>query len=252
MKKEIIESVTKDGKPYMRITTSDERWYVRDDQFVPSVTWICGYYPKGTQFYKWLAEKGWDESQAIKQAAGDKGSKVHYAIEDLVKGETVKMDAKYINPTTGEQEELTKEEYECLMAFSDWFKETKPKVVESEIVVFGDGFAGTIDLVCEIDGTLWIIDYKTGQNIWSEYELQLSAYKNAYRGQNEPNLAILQIGYKKNKRGWKFTEIQDKFNLFLAAKQIWANEAEKVQPKVKDYPEELKLNIEKHESTKEN
>ena len=33
---------------------------------------IAGHYPKGIAFYKWLAEKGWDESQALKSAAGDK------------------------------------------------------------------------------------------------------------------------------------------------------------------------------------
>jgi hypothetical protein len=48
-------------------------------RYVPPVTWIAGHYPKRIAFYKWFAEKGWDESQALKSAAGDKGSKLHEA-----------------------------------------------------------------------------------------------------------------------------------------------------------------------------
>jgi hypothetical protein len=62
-------------------------------KYVPSVTWITGHYPKGVQFYKWLAEHGWDESQAIKQAAGDNGSKVHDAISAILRGEEVRIDS---------------------------------------------------------------------------------------------------------------------------------------------------------------
>src|SRR4051794_35372068 len=85
MKKIIRETDEKNG--IVQVTIADERWYIKEVEdpntklpkflYVPSVTWIAGHYPKGTEFYKWLANKGWDESQAIKVAAGDKGSKVH-------------------------------------------------------------------------------------------------------------------------------------------------------------------------------
>src|SRR3990167_9760860 len=123
MKKEIRE--VKNG--LVRVTTVSERWYAmtQDDPttklpvwvYVPSVTWICEFYPKGIGFYKWLAATGWDESQALKEAAGDKGSKVHAAIVDLLDGSTVKMEDSYINPSTGAPEALTLEEYHALMTF---------------------------------------------------------------------------------------------------------------------------------------
>ena len=230
----------------IQITTVDERFYARPSknlltglpeyQYVPSVTWIAGYYPKGLAFYKWLADKGWDESQAIKQAAGDKGSKVHNAIIDLIAGKEIKMDDKYANPTTEQLEELIVEEYEAILSFADWFKKTNPKVLDQDLTVWDDtyNYAGTIDLICDIDGLIYIIDLKTSQNIWPEYELQLSAYKHA--NGNPAQLAILQIGYKRNKVGWKWNEIEDKFDLFLAARKIWANENEGVAPSQKDLP----------------
>ncbi len=247
MKKVIEEMVTVEGKPIMRITTADERWYVKGEKtFVPSVTWIAGYYPKGIGFYKWLADKGWDEAEAIKNAAGDKGSKVHYAITDLLKGGKVAIDGQYPNPTTGEPEEITKEEYECIMSFVGWFNETKPKVIANEVVVFseGDKYAGTIDLICKIDKQVWVIDFKTGQTVWPEYELQISAYKHGLKKPGIVKLGILQLGYQRNKNKYKFTEVEDKFELFKAAYRIWHNENDGVEPKVRDYPMTLKLNLE--------
>ncbi len=251
MKKEIRELDKKNG--IVQITTYDERWYARPIkhkksgvptyEYLPSVTWIASYYPKGIPFYKWLANKGWDEAEAIKQAAGDKGSKVHYAIEDLLKGYPVRMDAKYINPTTGQEEELTLQEYECLMSFAKWFEATKPEIISRELIVFNDqhGYAGMVDFVCMIDGQLYVIDFKTGQYIWPEYKIQISAYQHCNKDWQAAKLAILQLGYKRNKNGYKFTEVQDKFDLFLAAKQIWSNETKNIVPLQKDYPLELKV-----------
>ena len=144
-----------------------------------------------------------------------------------------------------QEEELTPEEYEGVMSFANWYKEVKPKILKSEVTGFKDNhFAGAIDLVCEIDGQLWIVDYKGSQHIWPAHELQLSAYKRLpIKGVDLSNakMAILQVGYTRNKKRWKFTEIKDKFKLFRAAYQIWQNETAGQSPMQKDYPMEIKL-----------
>jgi len=247
--KKVIKDTSQKG--IIQITIADERWYVKYDKegnvekYVPSVSWIAGHYPKGVAFYKWLAQKGWDESQAIKQAAGDKGSKVHKAIEDLIDGVEVKMDSKYYSELTDSNEELTLEEYEVLLSFVDWWNVTKPKTIQREFVVFSKDhdYAGTVDWVGTIEGVKWMLDWKTSQHIWPEYELQISAY-NKLVGADK--MGILQLGYRLNKRGWKLNEIPDKFNLFLAAREIWSNESAKIQPKKRDYPVTLKLDVKKH------
>lgn len=258
MKKEI--KIVDKEKGILRLTTADERFYIKSIQnlitglpeyrFVPSVTWICqAGFPKGFALLKWYADHGMTEASVLKEAAGDKGSRVHLAIVDLLDKKTVEMGSKYLNQSTGQEEELTVEEYECLMSFVAWFKETKPEVIAREIVVFSDsfGFAGTIDLFCRIGGAFYIIDFKTSQSIWTEYELQVSAYKQALFEQGEIkniediHLGILQLGYKRNKAGFKWNEIEDKFLLFLSAQTIWANEHGTEQPSQKDYPLTLSL-----------
>lgn len=234
-----------------QITIADERWYLKQTEkdlepiYVPSVTWICSFYPKGIPFYKWLANKGWNEAEAIKSAAGDKGSKVHLAIVDLIDGKEVKMDSMYINPTTEFAEELTLEEYEAIMSFVEWWNINKPTVITKEAIVFNEeySYAGTVDLICEIEGEKWLIDFKTGQNIWPEHLLQVSAYKHCLEHYKDLQLGILQLGYYRNKKNFKFTEVEDKFEVFLSTRNIWKDQTEKIEPKKRDYPVSLKLEI---------
>lgn len=246
--KKIIRNVD-EKKGIVQVTTVDERWYIRQSEdkvtglpayeYVPSVTWIAEHYPKGIAFYKWLANKGWDEAEALKIAAGDKGSKVHQAVALLIDGHEIKIDTALTNPETGIAEPLSLEEYEAIISFTDWFREVKPKIISREFVIWGDGYAGTVDLLCEIGGKKYIVDFKTSQHIWPSHELQLSAYKQA--GYKDTNIAILQLGYRLNKKKFKFTEIDDKYPEFLAAKVIWANEQKGVSPKQKDYPMSIQL-----------
>jgi len=255
MRKEIV-IIDKELGIY-RVTTPDSRWYLEETtdektglpvfSWNPSVTWISGFYPKGLQFYKYLASKGWDESQAIMEAAGSRGTKVHNAVTILQAGGTVTMEDKFTNPNTDLAEELTVEEYEAIVSFKRWCDEVNPEFILNEKTVISKlhGYAGTVDIVVKIGDQVYIIDVKTGQYIWPEYEIQIAAYKQALTemGHKTENvkLAFLQLGYKKNKRGFKFTEVEDKFELFLHAKAIWENECGGEKPKQAEYPLQIKL-----------
>lgn len=262
MKKEI--RTLNDKGTEIQITIADERWYLREAEngevtAYPSVTWITEHYPKGVAFYKWLANKGWDEAEAIKSAAGDVGHKVHQIATTLLKGKKVAIDDAVLNSETGEPEPIALEEYEAALSFVEWFRAVKPEIVANEMVVFDDEhfYAGTADFICKLKEEIkidsrtkmpagtWLIDFKTGQNIWPSYGLQLSAYKAALKkhGIAVDNMAILQLGYRRNKHGYKISIMPDQFDLFLATKQIWQNEAKNTQVFKADYPTELSLGI---------
>src|SRR5436190_23015203 len=158
--KKVIRDVD-EAKGIVQVTIADERWYLKPSETetglpyykgVPSVTWIAGKYPKGIGFWKWLAEKGWDEAEAIKSAAGDKGSKIHMAIDDILAGKEVRIDSKYLNRSTEQLEELTLEECDALLAFKRWKDEVKPEAICWEKTVFSDryNYAGTVDYMCKI------------------------------------------------------------------------------------------------------
>ena len=258
MRKEIREIKTIGGKKICRITCPDERWYSKEvlspitglpeTDFFESSSWISSYYPKGKRFIRWIGEIGFEEAQRRMIEAGVKGSKVHLAAEDIMRGIEVKMDAKYPNKDNdGAIEELTAEEYEGIMSLVDWVDTVNIEVLATEATGFNHKFhyAGTIDLICKIDDQVWVIDYKTSPSIWPSHEIQLSSYgqldvqelKVTKEEWKNRKLAILQLGYSRNKiKKYKFTEIEDKFDLFLATKRIWANECAGIKPKQKNYP----------------
>jgi hypothetical protein len=136
--------------------------------------------------------------------------------------------------------ELTVDEWECVMSFHDFFSQYTPEVLAIEQVCYNEeeDYAGTIDLKLKIGEVVYLVDLKTSQNVWPEHELQVSAYKHTPQGEAE-KCAVLQVGYRRNKRLWKFTEVEDCFELFLAAKKIWHRENDNVMPKQRDYPVEL-------------
>ena len=107
----------------------------------------------------------------------------------------------------------------------------------SDYIVWGDGYAGTVDLKCKINGEIGILDFKSSQQIYKEHELQVSAYKHADEDKEKiEKLWILQLGYRRNKAKWKLTEIEDKFKLFLNTKETWQEENKNVVPKYIEYP----------------
>ncbi len=274
MKREIREVVTRDGKKFLQVTCVDERFYAREISkdgtaenkrwdFVPSSSWVASFFPKDVRFFKYLAANGWAEAEEYKAMRGNQGSKVHQAIKVMLEGGEVQMTDSFTNPDTGQPEELDPEEWLCLMSFVDWFKSELPEieVIAVEYSVWNEQYryAGTIDLKCRLGkrtlrsaegravtrrAGLWIIDFKISPEIWPSQELQVSSYKHAEPNGEATQIAILQLGYKKNKhKKWKFTPIKDQFNLFLAVRKIWKRETDGIKPLQREYPASLSLSL---------
>jgi hypothetical protein len=253
-----------------QVTTTDERFYVKEGkdavtglpimEFRPSVTWITGFYPKGKGFEAYLKRNG-DDADEIVRLAGERGSKVHQAIAVLNGSGTVKMESKFTNTTTGAEEELTADEYAAVMSYAEWWKDEGAEQFEIlgfEFVTWPDAealekkygimaecfrFAGTIDLKVrrKLDGAVGIIDIKTSKDVYPSHEMQVNAYAVAEGALWQ---AILQVGYTRNKtKKYKFTEVVNKFSLFVATMQIWQNETMGQAPLQRDFPLSLSLGL---------
>lgn len=265
--KKIIKEVNAE-KGIVQVTILDERFYSKTATdpvtglpqivFYPSVSWIAGFYPKGVEFYKWLASKGWDEAENIKTTAGDKGTKVHAAIEDVLNGVEVRIDSKYMNKSLEQMQELTLEECDAILSFISWRNENAPIKLFTEKTLLSDKHkcGGTLDFVYRIAdedaNTIHLMDFKTSKQVWKNYELQLSVYKHMLieallTGQiviegidlSKPIIVVTEIlllGYSRNKAGYFFKIIDDKIALFESARSIWAEENDGTTPSKKDYP----------------
>ena len=212
---------------------------MRQEDFYPSVTWICSYYPKGYGFEKWLADKGMDKAEEIKNEAGQKGTRVHHVCEEMMHGIEINMSDKYADKD-GEQAELTADEYWTAMTFRKFLEDEQPVVYKTEYTVLNHEYkyGGTVDIKCRIksDGYkfIHIIDIKTSKSIYPSHEMQVSAYK-----KTDPEcekIDILQVGYRLNKNGYKLTPIDDQFDLFLATYRVWQKEQSTVLVPQREYP----------------
>jgi hypothetical protein len=249
----------------------DEKWYRResDGLIVPSSSWISSYTPKGFAFYKWLTNrKDWDEAEHIRSVRGDLGSRVHRAINLMVTRKIeddptpIHMEDEFVSDLTEDTKALNVEEWECLMSFKNWCDKAQPRFIDTERTRFNEemGYAGTRDIRAYIESgraawlqnqtrkepilktpeETWTIDVKTSQDIWLDHETQMNSY-GMFEDSLGDRLAILQVGYRKNQRLWKFTEIERRPELFSSAYSFWKFNNPDAKPKQRTYPTALSL-----------
>lgn len=250
----------------VQATTTDERWYARTQPhprtglpevvWRPSMTYICSYYPKGKGFENWLKAKG-SEADAIRDAAGERGFKVHRAIAALNQGQTVSINDCF-DDDWGVSSPLSSEEYAAVLSYVEWWDSEHPKyeIINSEYTLWPDAeaceqkygipakyfqWAGTVDLKVRRleDNTIGVIDMKTSTDIWMAHQMQVTSYK---RGDGADWAGILRLNYKRNKqKKFKFDLIEDCYDVFVATWVIWQHETDGIEPLQRDFPLSLKL-----------
>jgi len=232
-----------------RVDIFNERFYKIEDKFYRNVTTILGIIDKGYNYAEWLKQTGFN-SEIIVDRAGKFGTAFHELVERYLLEETVKY---HDNAHLGSQTATAL--WERFMIWLDFWEELNEKheVIyqpESiELVCYDEVFeyAGTIDLVANVDGKLEIFDWKTGNYLGNKEKLQMSAYMNALKEMTKKEVLkanLIHLPAKKpNKKGYRIVEVEntDKlFNLFIATQQVF-NSENTDKPKVLTLP--LEVNI---------
>lgn len=100
----------------------------------------------------------------ISEQAKHDGSMVHQAINNFF------VYKKYFIPENKEQDN-------SMVAFMKWFLDYKPIIIQTEKTLWGADFAGTCDLIAEINGVLTLVDFKTSKNLYVKDRYQIAAYR---------------------------------------------------------------------------
>jgi hypothetical protein len=186
------------------------RYYKRDGVEKPSVTTICGQldkpallqwavgcavdyiivslpsfsndelpdHPAGTLLHMSdivpLIESARTNFRQVSKNAMDAGSRVHDAIEQYLK-------------TGREPFKPSDEVMAGFLSFLEWQDAHHLKTLQTEHTVYGDRYAGTLDLLCELNGKQYVIDFKTtsvkeGGQAYSEHRYQTAAYRQCIPG----------------------------------------------------------------------
>lgn len=231
----------------------DSRVYRKEEGiYYPSVTSILQYMPKNRFFENWLKDVG-HNSDIIKNRAAKEGTQVHEAVEDLVEGKEVNWLNEY---GKANYNELV---WSMILKFADFWKTHNPKLISSEDFTWSDEhkYAGTADLVVEMDGETWLLDVKTSNSLHKTYDLQLAAYAKSIeetRGIKIDRTGIIWLkahtrGTSKKEgvyqgKGWQIKvvdEIDKNFDLFMTIYKLYKLENPKIEPRYKSYPTSVKL-----------
>ena len=238
-----------------RVTIMDNRYYSRNEEYYPSVTTILQYMPKNRFFETWLKDVG-HNADIIMRKAGKEGTQVHEAIENYLLGEKIQMinDAGFSNYSTFV--------WKMILKFHEFWTTHKPTLLETEIHLFSDKykFAGTCDLIVEIEGERWLLDIKTSKSLHTSHELQLAAYTQAWNELYEEKIDRIGIiwlksskqkedkkGKKIQGKGWELFEpsrsIEDNFKLFENIHELYNLENPNPKPNLQTFPTEIQIGV---------
>ena len=109
----------------------------------------------------------------VLEQAATKGSYVHDAIEDYIQnGNDLELD----NVLAGYRTEVSYA-YGSFRSWWDILSKRNIKIIMQEHKLVCPWFGGTLDLLIEIDGKVYLLDFKTSNHPSYKYFLQLAAYR---------------------------------------------------------------------------
>lgn len=256
-----------------------ESYFVKSKNvYLRGVTTILnGGYAKGAFFDQWLSQHTADERDKILKAAGERGDKVHRAIDSILTSTeplTITRELGIFNRETKDHERLENDEWDALLAFNSFWSQHGPQVIASESTLYNEaeGYAGTADALViltkscgnrycnckDLIGKIGLYDWKTSSGIRASYSAQIAAYANASnlreylpKGRTLDYAAILRVGTNhKSTGGYEFKSFDDKdlseaFVRFVGARNIYVHEHKPFDPliDIQEIPDEIVFTV---------
>ena len=250
-----ILEISDDAK---QITLPDSRYYRRNGKYYPSITYVLSCYPKGKHFQDWLKKVGYSADWIVKKAA-EEGTQVHEMIEDYLNG-------KELNFLTNGIPMYNPDVWQMFLKFVDFWEKYNPTLIEAEVHLFSDEIkvAGTCDLVCEIEVNgkteMWIIDFKTSNNLQVTHDLQGAIYAKCYEecyGKTVDRVGVLWLksksrgkdkeGKRLKGKGWEMHESkrtqEQNIDIFNTVKKLFDLEFPKHSPIFTEFKTTAKRNL---------
>ncbi|HXF44308.1 MAG TPA: hypothetical protein VNK70_02505 [Candidatus Paceibacterota bacterium] len=146
--------------------------YEVDGFWYPRVTKIVEIKSKPALYRFYANVENFAAGERIKMNSATEGTQIHEAAEKILLGEKPEIPER-IRPS--------------IKAFLEFLVDRNiqvdPNYVEHRLVNYEHRYAGTLDAIALIDGKLGILDIKTSQEIYRDYNLQTSAYLAAMKEQ---------------------------------------------------------------------
>lgn len=161
--------------------TPKKGYFIGDKKLV-SVTTVLGRFKESGALMHWAFTQGQSGASSLYEArdeAADIGTRAHKMIENHLNGHTVMLDMPDDN------EELNQTALRAFDQYRQWEAQTKISILtkyqEIKLVCGCHMLGGTPDAIGMMDGELVLLDWKTSNGVYSDYILQLAAYRHLLR-----------------------------------------------------------------------
>jgi hypothetical protein len=176
-------------------------------------------------------------------------------VEQYLKGEELSFLDRYDNP------KYSVEIWQMFLRFVEFWETYNPKLIETEVHLFSDELkvAGTCDLICEIDGKIWLLDVKTSNMMHNTYPLQTAIYGYCYKecyGVDVDNFGILWLKSSKRRlnvekmsgKGWEVVlperTQEENIEIFRMVKRLFDIENPQDVPTFTEFKTTIKRDLE--------
>ncbi len=139
--------------------------YDIDGIWYPRVTKILSIKAKPALYRYYGEAVSYAAAQASTAKSAEEGTLLHEAVQKIMVGESPLIDLSIAPAVHGATQFL-----------KDRNVQVDPDSVEKRIVHYDHRYAGTIDAMALIDGKFGVLDIKTSQAIYRDYNLQTAAY----------------------------------------------------------------------------
>lgn len=144
--------------------------YTIDDVWYPRVTKIVSIKAKPALLRYYAEAADFKTAQAVTIKSAEEGTMIHEAVEGLL---------------LGKNQEIPEQIKPAVDAFKGFWEKNNiqvtPELVERRVVHYDYRYAGTVDALALIGGKFGVLDIKTSQAIYRDYNLQTSAYMDALK-----------------------------------------------------------------------
>ena len=172
--------------------TPRKGYFLADGSKVPGTTTVLGRFKDSGALLRWAWKRGKDfpddDLYATRDEAGGIGTAAHAMVEARIDGE----DPEGVEELLGLDDAGRDRARKAFGNYERWARMSNLQIIAQEMQLVSERyrFGGTPDAIGMVDGVLCLVDWKTSNGVFSDYLLQLAAYKLLWE-ENHPDQPLV-------------------------------------------------------------
>lgn len=154
-------------------------YYSASGERLVGTTTVIGRFKDSGALIRWAWKRGKEHPDedlyATRDDAASAGTAAHAMVEARING----RDPMACDELLSLSPELQSKAVNAFGMYERWAEMSNLEIIEQEMQLVSEryGFGGTPDAIGKVDGKLCLVDWKTSNGVFSDYLLQLAAYR---------------------------------------------------------------------------